>query len=163
MKIHTLKRKQLIPYDRETVFNFFKSPENLEKITPPKVKFNIITPSPIIMRSGTILDYTIKLLGIPVRWTTMITEFNEPIGFSDVSLKGPYSFWYHQHTFEKTTGGTVMHDTVTYALPFGVIGSAVHALWVKNQLKHIFDFRAEVISALFENIDNANRISQDTK
>ena len=149
MKLYTLKRKQLIPFDRGTVFSFFKAPENLERITPSDVGFCIITPKPIKMQTGAVLDYTIKLAGIPVRWTTLITDYDEPFGFSDVSLKGPYSFWYHRHWFEESEEGTVMYDEVTYALPFGFLGRMVHSLWVRKQLDHIFDFRSKVIDEIF--------------
>ena len=152
MKLYTLKRKQIIPFDRNTVFSFFKSPENLEKITPSDVGFTIITPRPIKMQTGAVLDYTIKLAGIPVRWTTLITEYDEPFGFSDVSTKGPYSFWYHRHWFEESEKGTVMHDEVTYAMPFGILGRVVHSLWVKRQLNAIFDFRAKIIDEIFSEL-----------
>ena len=80
----------------------------------------------------------------------MITEYDEPSGFSDISIKGPYSFWHHRHVFEDTPEGTVMHDEVTYALPFGILGRLVHGLWVRRQLKNIFDYRAEIINEVFD-------------
>lgn len=153
MKLYKLKRSQLIKRDRSEVFDFFKSPENLERITPPDVGFVILTPRPIKMHTGAVLDYTIKLLGIKVRWTTLITEYEEPSGFSDISIKGPYSFWHHRHIFEETTDGTVMHDEVTYSLPFGIIGRLAHGLWVRLQLEKIFDYRAEVINEVFSDND----------
>ena len=134
MSLYKLKRSQLIKCNRTEVFNFFKSPENLEKITPPNVGFNILTPKPISMHTGAVLDYTINLLGLKVRWTTLITDYNEPKGFADVSINGPYSFWHHQHDFLETNDGTIMNDEVTYSLPFGFIGKIVHRLWVKRNL-----------------------------
>lgn len=151
MKTYILRRRQTIARSLRTVFEFFEQPENLEKITPGSVGFTILTPRPIKMQVGTVLDYTIRLLGLPVRWTTLISEYDAPHRFCDVALRGPYSFWHHTHTFEKTEQGTVMTDEVRYALPFGPIGRLVHLLWVKRQLDYIFDYRAEVISQLLEN------------
>jgi ligand-binding SRPBCC domain-containing protein len=148
LKIYTLKREQLIKRPRLEVFEFFEEPESLERITPPSVGFEILTPRPILMQAGTVLDYTIRLFGLPVRWTTMITGYNPPHSFSDVALKGPYSFWHHTHTFVEAEGGTMMVDEVRYVLPLGPIGQLVHTLWVNRQLKRIFDYRARVIHEL---------------
>jgi len=148
MKIYTLKRRQTFELPRREVFEFFEKPENLERITPDSVGFNILTPRPIKMKAGTVLDYTIRVLGLPVRWTTLICEYEPPGRFADVALRGPYSFWHHTHTFEEDGGVTVMTDEVRYALPFGPIGRLVHSLWVRRQLDYIFDFRARVIDDL---------------
>jgi ligand-binding SRPBCC domain-containing protein len=145
MKTYTLKRRQLIRESRKEVFEFFEQPENLEKITPKSVGFNILTPRPIKMQSGTTLDYTIRLLGIPVRWTTLITNYDRPDSFSDVALRGPYSFWHHTHTFEQDGDNTIMTDEVRYVLPLGILGRVCHRLWVKRQLDYIFDYRARII------------------
>jgi len=148
MKIYILKRRQVIPRSRDEVFRFFERPENLERITPAAVGFKILTPGPISMHAGAVLDYTIRLLGLSVRWTTLIASHEPPDRFTDVALRGPYSFWHHTHTFEEVEGGTLMTDEVRYALPFGFLGGMVHALWVKRQLKQIFDYRADVIARL---------------
>ena len=111
--MYQLKRTQLIPHSRKDVFDFFKTPENLEKITPTDIGFKILTPKPIKMQTGAVLDYSINLIGFKIRWTTLITDFVELEGFADVSLKSPYSFWYHKHSFIETEKGTLMHDEVT--------------------------------------------------
>lgn len=147
---YKLKRTQVIDKPREEVFAFFKQPENLEKITPSQVGFQILTPKPIKMQSGAVLDYTIQLLWFKLRWTTLITNYQEPELFSDVALKSPYSFWYHTHTFIEKDNSTIMHDEVLYMLPFGILGKIVHKLFVKKQLKQIFDHRAEVIAEIFQ-------------
>ena len=149
MKLYQLKREQFIGRSRKEVFEFFKSPENLERITPASVGFTILTPLPIEIATGVVFDYKIKLFGKNVRWTTIITDFNEPYKFSDVAIKSPYSFWYHTHRFEEVEGGTMMYDEVKYALPLGFLGRMVHALLVKKQLETIFDYRAKVIDAVF--------------
>lgn len=135
------------------MFDFFGKPENLEEITPGPVGFNILTPRPIVMKAGTVLDYTIRILGLPIRWTTLISSYDPPNGFSDVALRGPYSFWHHTHTFEEAAQGTTMTDEVHYALPFGFLGRIVHALWVRRQLNYIFEYRAEVIGRLLKEDD----------
>ena len=148
--MYSLKRKQHIPHSRQDVFNFFKSPENLEKITPSDIGFKILTPKPIKMQTGAVLDYTINLIGFKIRWTTLITDFQEPQGFADVSLKSPYSYWYHKHHFVETKSGTVMYDEINYSLPFGILGKIAHSIWVKRELNKIFDYRAEVIDDIFK-------------
>jgi hypothetical protein len=150
MKTYHLKREQTIDIPREKLFRFFESPENLERITPDDVGFEILTPGPITMQTGTVLDYTIRLLGLPVRWTTLIASYDPPHKFTDVALKGPYSYWHHTHTFEETAEGTLMTDDVKYAVPFGCLGRLVHSLWVRRQLNEIFDFRAGVMEQLLE-------------
>lgn len=149
MRLYTLKREQAIARPIEEVYSFFERPDNLEKITPSSVGFVILTPGPISMHPGAVLDYTIRPMGFPVRWTTLITSYDPPNRFTDVALRGPYSYWHHTHTFEKTPEGTIMRDEVRYALPLGWIGRLVHRFWVRRQLDYIFDFRAKAIEAIF--------------
>lgn len=153
MKTYILKRKKTISRPLSDVFSFFGQPDNLEKITPSSVGFTILTPRPIRMQVGTVLDYTIRLLGLPVRWTTLISAYDPPHRFVDVALRGPYSFWHHTHTFEEKDQGTIMTDEVSYALPFGIFGRLAHFLWVKRQLKYIFDYRMRIIGELLEKAD----------
>ena len=153
MKTHILKRRQLLPRPAREIFHFFEKPENLEKITPASVGFVILTPKPIKMQAGTVLDYTIRIMGLPVRWTTLIQRYEPPDIFVDVSIRGPYSFWHHTHTFEETEDGTVMTDEVRYAMPFGFLGRIVHGMWVKKQLNYIFDYRAKVIAELIDSAE----------
>ena len=95
MRIYTLRRQQLIPGSQAEVFRFFECPENLELITPTSVGFTMLTPSPIAMHAGAVLDYTIRVLGMTVRWTTLISSYDPPARFVDVALRGPYQFWHH--------------------------------------------------------------------
>jgi len=145
MKVYDLRRRQLIPLPLDQVFLFFERPENLSRLTPPSLGFQILTPPPIQMKSGCLVDYTVRVLGLPVRWTTLITEYDPPRRFVDVQLKGPYSYWHHTHEFEAVEGGTMMTDTVRYVLPFGWLGGVAHALFVRRQLRRIFDYRSEVL------------------
>jgi len=149
MQTHLLRRTQLLPASREEVFAFFQSPENLARITPSWLGFRILTPSPITMKEGALIDYTVRWLGFPVRWKTLITAYEPPVLFVDQQLQGPYSFWHHTHEFHETPGGTEMNDTVRYILPAGLFGEALHRLMVRRQLDEIFDFRAQTIADVF--------------
>ena len=149
MKPFQLQRRQWLPHSRETVFAFFENAENLQAITPPELQFKIKTRAPIEMKSGTRIDYTIKLNGIPMKWKTEIIEYNPPSSFIDLQIKGPYKLWHHKHIFEEINGGTMMHDIVDYLPPGLWLGSLANALFIKNKLKSIFDFRAgSILEAL---------------
>ena len=149
MKIYTLRKEQFIARPLEEVFAFFSQPENLERITPKKLGFNIITPKPIEMRAGALIDYTVRTLGVPLRWTTLIAEYDPPRKFVDAQLRGPYSFWHHTHRFEAVEGGTLIMDEVRYGLPFGPLGRLAHALVVRRELEKIFGYRERVIGEIF--------------
>ncbi len=149
MKIYTLKREQIVPCPLDDVFPFFAEPRNLARLTPPSLGFVILTPPPLEMRRGALIDYTIGILGMRTHWRTLISDYDPPHSFTDVQLKGPYLFWHHTHTFRQAEGGTVIGDEVRYVMPFGIIGRAGHALLVKRQLRQIFDFRERVIAEIF--------------
>jgi ligand-binding SRPBCC domain-containing protein len=151
MKIYTLEREQVVDKPLDEVFDFFSKSENLARITPSDMGFNILTPSPIDMRTGTVIDYTIKISGFSIHWRTLISSYDPPYSFTDEQLRGPYSFWHHRHRFEKTDNGTRIHDKVIYALPFGLLGRLAHSLFVKRQLKNIFDYRSLIIKRIFNN------------
>ena len=133
----------------EEVFAFFGKPENLAHITPPWLGFRILTPSPVAMRQGALIDYQISLGPFPTRWRSMITAFEPPHLFVDEQLNGPYSFWHHTHRFEAKGSGTVISDEVRYLLPFGPLGKLVHAVTVRRQLQGVFSHRRGVIADYF--------------
>jgi len=147
--IHSLIRKQHFRQSIDEVFTFFQSPENLARITPQWLNFRILTPSPIEMKQGALIDYTIHWMGIPVRWTTTITDFEPPFRFVDQQLRGPYSLWHHTHTFVEQADGTEMSDEVQYVLPFGIFGDLAHTMIVQRQLDEIFSYRSRVIAEVF--------------
>jgi len=149
MKIHTIHQQQEVPVPLAEVFPFFETPSNLETITPPRLRMDIITPGKLEMRVGALFDYIVSVRGLPMRWTTYIADYDPPYRFVDVQLRGPYAFWHHTHDFRETDRGTVIEDTVRYALPFGPLGSIAHALFVKNDLDHVFSFRRKVIADTF--------------
>jgi ligand-binding SRPBCC domain-containing protein len=149
VKLYVLKREQTVLRPIEEVFDFFKCPENLSLITPPSLGFVILTPLPIHMQTGSLIDYSICILGLRRHWTTLITDCDPPHRFSDVQLKGPYEFWHHTHRFESVGGGTRLTDEVRYILPLGPLGRIAHSLIVRRQLDAIFDYRQRVITERF--------------
>jgi ligand-binding SRPBCC domain-containing protein len=148
MATHTLHRSQLIRRDLKDVFSFFEDPSNLAKITPPKMGFQILTPSPIKMQRGTLIDYVVHIMGLPLRWTSLITEYDPPYKFVDEQLKGPYSFWHHTHLFKQVPEGTLIEDIVQYRVPMGPLGVWLEPFLVRPQLNAIFNYRQKVISEL---------------
>jgi ligand-binding SRPBCC domain-containing protein len=150
MKIHTLVRRQVIPVSLDRVYPFFEDAHNLGRMTPPEMGFVIITPEPIEMREGALIDYVVRIGPLPIRWTTLITRYDPPKSFVDVQLKGPYSYWHHRHEFTPFDGGTEIADTVHYALPLGSLGALAHALFVRRQLERIFDYRTAFIRDFFD-------------
>jgi ligand-binding SRPBCC domain-containing protein len=160
MTVNTLNKEQLIKKPVKEVFAFFEKPENLAIITPPSLGLQILTPLPIEMKEGALIDYTIRMQGLPIRWTTMITEYNPPHKFVDVQIRGPYAFWHHTHTFKEVEGGTIMTDHVQYILPLGFLGRLVHSFMVEGQLKNIFEYRARKIEEYFP-VDIADAPSEE--
>jgi ligand-binding SRPBCC domain-containing protein len=145
---YTLERQQLIPRPLADVFPFFADAGNLERITPDYLGFQILTPRPIDIRSGTLIDYKIKLCGIPLRWRTRIESFDPPHRFTDTQLRGPYKIWEHTHEFTETPDGTLMIDRVRYQIPLGPLGRLAHALFVRRTLARIFDYRYQAVERL---------------
>jgi ligand-binding SRPBCC domain-containing protein len=148
MAEHILEREQIISRPRKQVFDFFADAENLERITPPELNFHIITSQPIDIKKGTMIDYTLKLRGIPISWKTEITQWNPPFDFVDSALKSPYKQWIHLHTFDEKDGKTIMKDIVRYRLPFEPFGDIGHFI-VKKELNYIFDYRYKIIKETF--------------
>ena len=150
MAEHILERKQNIERPIAEVFDFFADAGNLEKITPPELNFHITTPQPIDVKKGALIDYELKLRGIPITWKTEITQWNPPHDFVDTALKSPYKQWIHLHTFEEGAAGeTIMRDLVRYRLPLEPLGDLAH-FYVKKELKYIFDYRYKVIEEIFK-------------
>jgi uncharacterized protein YbjT (DUF2867 family)/ligand-binding SRPBCC domain-containing protein len=142
------EREQVVHRPLGDVFAFFSDAANLEAITPPELRFRILTPLPIEMRAGTTIDYQLSLHGLPFRWQTEIVEWEEGRRFVDVQRRGPYALWEHTHTFEAVNGGTLIRDRVRYRLPFGPLGTLVNRLRVRRDVGRIFDHRRVVIDRL---------------
>ncbi len=146
MHVREFKAEVWLPVPPEEVFPFFADAGNLDVITPPWLHFRIVTPQPLQMQAGTIIDYKLRLHGMPLRWRTLIKEWQPPHRFVDEQVRGPYQQWIHEHTFEPRDGGTLARDVVQYAVPLDVV---LHPLFVRRDLKRIFAFRQEVLRAKF--------------
>jgi ligand-binding SRPBCC domain-containing protein len=150
--IHVLRREQRLAAPPSAVFPFFADPRNLEAITPPLLGFRLLTPEPVSMGVGTFLQYALRVHGVPVRWDTLIQEWEPPHRFVDVQVRGPYRLWHHTHSLRAVDGGTatLMRDTVRYSVGFGVLGEVARRALVRRDLEAIFAFRAETVPALVE-------------
>lgn len=156
MRIHVLEREQVLPLSPEELFPFFAAAENLDRITPSWLRFRIVTPTPIAMSAGTVIDYRLRYRGVPVRWRTLIEEWLPGVRFIDRALRSPYLLWRHTHEFEPLADGrTRMRDVVQYALPFGLLGAAAHRLFVRGDVERIFDYRRIAIESLLGDVANA--------
>ncbi|HEX8286618.1 MAG TPA: SRPBCC family protein [Pyrinomonadaceae bacterium] len=150
MSEHILTRKLTLDLPREKVFDFFADAVNLERITPPELNFQIITAQPIDIRKGTLIDYRLKLRGIPLKWKTEISVWNPPYEFVDRALKSPYRQWIHRHTFtEIEKNKTLIEDEVRYRLPLEPLGDLAHFL-VRKELNYIFDFRQKTVAEILQ-------------
>ena len=148
MSVHVLERRQRLPVPAERAFAFFGDAHNLEAITPPWLRFRIVTPGPIEMGSGTLISYRLSLHGVPVRWHTRIEVWEPPRRFVDIQVSGPYALWHHTHEFEPAEDGTMIRDRVRYRIGFGPLGAAALRLFVRRDLERIFDFRRTAIAGL---------------
>ena len=146
MTTHLFETELWLPVAREKVFPFFADARNLETITPPWLNFTVITPGEIPMRAGALIDYQLRIHGLPVRWRTEITGWDPPFGFTDEQRRGPYRRWSHTHTFEEKDGGTLCQDQVIYAVPGGAL---VNYLFVRHDVKKIFNYRATALKKHF--------------
>ena len=150
-KVYSLKTVQVLKTSMEEAWDFFSSPANLQKITPQKLGFSIISKHHgKKMYAGQIIEYKVKpILGIPLYWMTEITQVAENRYFIDEQRFGPYSLWHHQHHFKQVENGVEMTDIVHYKLPFWILGDIAHSLFVKKQLQQIFDYRYEAAEKMF--------------
>lgn len=155
VRVHVLHREQLLPYPPGAVFPFFADAVNLESITPPLLRFRVTSPQPLTMGAGALIDYRLRIHGLPIRWRTLIEDWCPPHRFVDTQLRGPYARWHHTHTFrEHGEGQTLMTDTVRYAVGYGPFGELAHRLLVKRDVEQIFDHRAEAILPLLARHDH---------
>lgn len=146
--VYTLECRQWVARSPTATFAFFERPENLQEITPPWLGFRILTPAPITMARGLVIDYRVRVLGIPAHWRSLITEYDPPHGFRDVQLIGPYRLWDHRHRFRRAGAGTTIEDFVVYQLPWGPLGALLNRLTVRRQLEAIFAYRRRRIDEL---------------
>ena len=146
MRIREFQCEIWLPKPPEEIFPFFADAGNLDAITPKWLHFRIVTTRPIEMREGALIDYKLCVHGLPLRWRTLIREWNPPHHFVDEQLRGPYRQWIHRHTFEPHNGGTLARDVVHYAVPFDFIA---HTLFVRRDIERIFAYRQEALKKRF--------------
>jgi ligand-binding SRPBCC domain-containing protein len=149
MSTHVLERVQYVDRPLEEVFAFFAEARNLERLTPAWLSFEVLTPAPIAMQTGTRIEYRLRLHGFPMRWVSLIESWEPGNGFVDRQIRGPYKLWHHTHEFEPLGSGTLVRDRVRYAIPFGLLGDLVRLLLVGRDLERVFAFRRAAISKVF--------------
>jgi ligand-binding SRPBCC domain-containing protein len=145
-RAHRFEMEQAVAAGIDETFAFFSNAANLDAITPPSLGFTILTPLPIEMREGTLIEYRLGLLGIPIHWLTRIDEWTPGRSFTDTQLRGPYALWVHRHGFAPHRDGTLIQDRVDYALPLPRLTAPVHALFVRPMIERIFAYRRDVIA-----------------
>ena len=138
MRVFEFHNQVRLPTAIDETFEFFADAHNLERLTPPVLRFEVLTPSPIEMRIGTLIDYRLRVRGVPLRWRSEITAWEPPYRFVDEQRNGPYSLWVHEHTFRAEDGGTLAEDHLQYAVPGGVL---INRLFVAGDVRKIFEFR----------------------
>jgi hypothetical protein len=149
LRINQFERRQRLPLPPGQAFEFFGDARNLEAVTPDWLRFRIVSLDSPQLEEGALIVYRLRVRGIPVRWTTRITQWEPGRRFVDEQIRGPYKFWEHTHWFEPDgQGGTWMTDRVRYSLPFGPLGRLAHRVFVKRDLRRIFDHRRERIGEL---------------
>jgi ligand-binding SRPBCC domain-containing protein len=154
-----LKSEQFLPQGLDTVFAFFADAYQLETLTPPWLHFAVLTPAPIPMKQGTLIDYRLKLHGIPMKWQSRIEIWEPPLRFIDFQTRGPYRRWHHEHQFEATEGGTICSDIVDYAVPGG---SLVERWFVRPDILKIVSFRWNRLAELFPAAAEPTKSSADS-
>ena len=149
MRTYQLTCQMLVSKPLAAVYEVFENPYNLKKITPPWLSFSVSSKDKVVMRQGAEIDYRFRWFVLPMRWRTLITAYNPPHDFVDEQMRGPYLMWRHRHTFEATSEGTLVKDTVDYVLPFGLLGAIAHWIMVEAQLIMIFRFRQKALNELW--------------
>ncbi len=145
-----IRRQQLVARELPAVFEFFSRARNLQALTPGWLHFDVLTPEPIEMRPGALIDYRLRMRGIPLHWRTVIEVWAPQRMFVDRQLRGPYRVWHHTHEFEEHPRGTLVRDHVRYEIPLGRLGSLARVLFVRRDLERVFDFRQQAVARLLE-------------
>lgn len=152
MKIHRIHQSQFLPLTLDEAWQFFATPKNLEAMTPDFLNFRILSEVPDVVHSGLMIEYRIRaVFGIPMRWLTEIKHVEKLTRFVDEQRIGPFPFWYHEHRFLPVEGGIVMEDEVHYVMPWSVLGSFIHWIFIRGRLREIFRFRKSYLEERFPN------------
>jgi ligand-binding SRPBCC domain-containing protein len=145
LRVHLIERGQRLAVPPERAFGLFAEAGNLEAITPPWLRFRIVTPGAIEMRPGALIEYRLTLHRVAIRWLSRIEVWEPPRRFVDLQVRGPFALWEHTHSFEAAEGGTLMCDRIRYRLRWGPLGGIAHLAFVRRDLERIFDYRGEAI------------------
>jgi len=148
VKTHRLQREQRLEHPIDEVFQFFSRASNLERITPAWLSFEMLTPEPILMHVGTLIEYRLHVHRVPLRWVSQIEAWEPGRSFVDRQLRGPYGLWRHRHTFKAAGEATIVRDDVEYALPLGALGKLAHPLFVRRDVERIFEYRRHAVDRL---------------
>jgi ligand-binding SRPBCC domain-containing protein len=146
MRVFDFQCDQWLPRPVTEVFPFFADAKNLQAITPGWLNFEMLAPGEVEMKAGALIDYRLRVHGVPLRWRTLIREWQPPHRFVDEQLRGPYRQWIHEHTFTAQEGGTLTRDKVLYAVPGGAL---INALFVRRDVERIFAFRRQKLREFF--------------
>lgn len=146
MHISTFSSRQIIQAPLAEVFRFFSDAANLEHLTPPWLRFEVLTPAPIEMAPGALIDYRLRWRGVPLRWRTEIEIWEPARRFVDRQIRGPYRLWRHEHLFEEHRGGTMVEDRIEYA---AIGGRLAHRLVVDRDVETIFAYRRQALQSIF--------------
>lgn len=147
---YVLRREQEVRAPLARVFEFFSDARNLGELTPPWLAFELISSAPIEMRAGLVIEYRLRVRGLPLRWASRIDHWDPGRAFVDTQLRGPYRSWVHTHEFDGDARTTLIRDTVRYTLPLGPLGGLVHRIVVRRDVERIFDYRQARTAALLE-------------
>jgi hypothetical protein len=150
MAVHRLERRQFVARPVGEVFAFFAEAGNLERITPPWLSFRVLTPEPVQMAVGTLIDYRLRLHGVPLGWSSQIEVWEPDRQFVDRAVRGPFSLWHHRHRFSASGEGTIVSDEVHYAPPLGALGEIAERLVVARDLDRIFAHRRQAVARILE-------------
>lgn len=150
-RVYSFKTIQILPISMDAAWDFFSDPANLSNITPANLGFKTISKyHGERMYPGQVIEYEVSpVLGIPLYWMTEITHVEHHKYFVDEQRFGPYSLWHHQHHFRQVGESVEMTDIVHYKLPFWFLGDIANWLFVKRQLRQIFDFRFKTVKEYF--------------
>jgi ligand-binding SRPBCC domain-containing protein len=149
VRVHLIEREQRLPRPPAEVFPFFAEARNLERLTPEWLHFELLSQSPGEIGAGTLIGHRLRLHGLPIRWLTRIEQWSPDRRFVDRQLRGPYRLWHHTHEFEPAGDGTLMRDSVRYAMPAGPLGELARRAMVSRDLERIFDHRFAQVARIF--------------
>ena len=150
MAVHRLERRQYLDHPLEDVFAFFAEARNLERITPEWLRFEVLTPEPVEMAVGAVIDYRLHLHGIGLGWTSQIEVWDPGRQFVDRAIRGPFSLWHHRHRFAASGTGTIVSDEVHWAPPLGALGEIARPLLIDRDLERIFDHRQQAVAEILD-------------